>query len=90
MTDNSLTIGDLKAQTKTWTGFYGPESTTIQVTDREKDAKFTLHYKLDGVNKEWPDCSRKTKIADFKKELLSKDSAKVIKMTFLDEDETNA
>ena len=78
MTDNSLTIGDLKAQTKTWTGFYGPESATIEVTDRKLDAKFTLQYKLDGVNMEWPDCHRKTKISDLKKKLLSKDSKKVI------------
>jgi len=89
MTDNSLTIGDLKAQTMTWTGFYGPESATIEVTDRKLDAKFTLHYKLEGVNKEWPDCSRKTKLIDFKKLLGDPEKVK-FKMTFMDEDETNA
>ena len=83
MTDNSLTIGDLKAQTKTWTRNNGSESATIEVTERELDAKFTIHYKLGDENKTREGCSRRTKIADFKKELLSDDS-KRIKMTFLD------
>ena len=83
MIDNALTIGDLKTQTKEWTKNNGAESATIEVTERNTDAKFTLYYKLGDEIKEKTECSRKTKLADFKKELGETETEK-IKMTFLD------
>jgi hypothetical protein len=84
MIDNALTIGDLKTQTKEWTKNNGAESATIEVTERKTDARFTLHYKFGGENKEWAKCERKTKLVDFKKKLGGEDDGKVFKMTFLD------
>ena len=85
MTDNSLTIGDLKAQTKKWNEDNGSGSSeTIEVTDREKDAIFTLHYKHGDEYKTRENCSRNTKIAEFKKELGETDEGDKYKLTFLD------
>ena len=53
MIDNAKNIGDLKTQTKEWTKNNGSESATIVVTERKKDAEFTLYYSHEGVNKEW-------------------------------------
>ena len=85
MTDNSLSIGDLKAQIKKWNEDNGSGSSeTIEVTNREKDARFTLHYKLGDEFKTKKNCSRTTKIADFKKVLGETDKGDKYKLTFLD------
>ena len=83
MIDNAKTIGDLKTQTKEWTKNNGAESAKIEVTERETGAEFTLYYKLGGEIEKRAGCSRKTKLADFKKELGETETEK-IKMTFLD------